>query len=131
MTGEPVDDVRIERGGWMANHPITGHPTHVVTREWFDEIQARLAQAERERKEWAEDYRAERLSAEARENQLREALERIVREAEEHWAEVDDLDDTGAHVGVARYEAAKAGGKSVCAEIARAALAATTEEETG
>ena len=33
-------DVRIERGGWMANHPITGHPTHVVTREWFDEIRA-------------------------------------------------------------------------------------------
>jgi len=31
---------RIERGGWMANHPITGHPTHVVTREWFDSIEA-------------------------------------------------------------------------------------------
>jgi hypothetical protein len=34
---------RIEREGWMTKHPLTGRPTHVVTREWFEETRAEVA----------------------------------------------------------------------------------------
>lgn len=28
----------VERAGWIAENPLTGKPTHVVTLAWFDEV---------------------------------------------------------------------------------------------
>jgi hypothetical protein len=58
----------------------------------------------------------------AERDRLREALEKIVKKAKDAWDDVDDLDDTGAHVGLAKYERTKADGLSIASDIARAAL---------
>jgi chromosome segregation ATPase len=70
----------------------------------------------------AETIRAEYEATEAERDQLRKALERIVKKAKDAWDDIDDLDDTGAHVGLAKYERTKADGLSIASDIARAAL---------
>jgi predicted Zn-ribbon and HTH transcriptional regulator len=58
----------------------------------------------------------------AERDRLREALLAIIEEARAAWDDVDDLDDTGAHVGVARHARAQASGLSIASDLARAAL---------
>jgi hypothetical protein len=69
-------DREVERAGWVTEHPVTGKPIHVVTREWFME---------------------ERLQASVLRDQLAGAVEasaKVVAAWDAYLSDTDDEDDT-------------------------------------
>ena len=133
----PSHSPKIERAGWLSQHPVRDEKVHVVTREWFDAL---VAERDGHRKtielltEEINAIQRERDEAEAENQRLRDALERFT-DLRERYREHEERDALyEALLWISEYPNRRIPPEPdalVLAEYARAALAGVSDGNSG